>query len=188
MKGFSSLLGIAVLTSLPIAPPSLAQHDAHEGYRRPASEPRSGTDMSSPPVPLARLLQASDRSLRSMERAIERDDPESFVDSMADYLGAVERVESHFESPGDDVARLQRELSRAERALGRQHESLTRMSSDSPNEFQEGLRTALDACLRAWDAVAADASGLAGRGAAQDDGHHRGREWPRGGCGGVVHH
>jgi hypothetical protein len=153
---------VLTLLSLLIAAPAWPQTHHHSG-------PTQGMDTAPRAVPgdLAGLLEAGDQSLRTIERAVEREGPRTVGELALRFMSVTELLGDYFDT---DEPRPAKEITRARKALERHVRVLGELAdrASSP-EAREPLDAAHDASLRTLEAVEAAALAAA---PAQSGGHH----------------
>ena len=113
------------------------------------------------------LLEAGDQSLRTIERAVEREGPRTVGELALRFMSVTELLGDYFDT---DEPRPAKEITRARKALERHVRVLGELAdrASSP-EAREPLDAAHDASLRTLEAVEAAVLAAA---PAQSGGHH----------------
>ena len=116
---------------------------------------------------LAGLLEAEDESLRTIERAVEREDPRTVDELALRFMSVTELLGDYFDT---DEPRSAKEITRARKALERHVRVLGELAdrASSP-EARRPLDAAHDASLRTLEAVESAALTAS---PAQSGGHH----------------
>lgn len=147
------------------ATPLRAQHS--EGHTPQVAS--GGAGSLGPATTLGSLLSVSDEAMRALDAAVDGGDRQLAERWAAAYVEAADNVAAWFDDA--DPTQVQRELSRAVAALGRQTTRLSELNAQTLREHRPALGSALDASRRADDALAAARED--GRSTATSAGHHR---------------
>jgi hypothetical protein len=168
-----SVMVASFLILLAAGTPLYAQHP--QGHTQPPTSREA--DSAGPPTTLGSLLRASDEAMRALEAAVEDADRQLAVRWAEGYVAAAEALADY--AGGADLARIARDLSRADAALERQTKLLRELSARAPRELRDALGAALDAARRAGDTIRAAREEARSAGAGVS--HHQSER--RGGCG-----
>lgn len=139
------ITAVAFVASLLPAASLCAQHTHEAGADRPPQVESTGAG------PLSRLLMSGDQAVRAIELAAQGAEPSALAEAAGAYVSAMVSVEEYLEEA--EPARITRDLSRLERALGRQRDRLQALADGSSPPPPAALVDALDASDRALDAV-----------------------------------
>lgn len=140
---------------------SSAQQTTHRHGSSPQnSNPTDPTSATAIRVDLGTMLKSSDQAVKGIEAAVGENDGRLLTQSIHNYLASMQSLETFFDDSSAEDSHFEIDLDRTERALGRQNILLDRLISQASSDYQNDLKTALDASQRVRDGLSVAGSNL----------------------------